>query len=180
MAWVEPPTQIVKYRRFSRISTKHFGIVGHNSCLCFSLGVPKGSILGPLLFTIYILLLGQIRDRQIDFHCYADDTQLYVPLKPGTTDVSSWMSKNFPQLNDSKSEKIMIAGPSTSTSTINNLLSNLCTLSNNIKKEARNLGVLFHSTLSFDAQVTKMVQCCFVQLRHLTMIRSCISSADLE
>ncbi len=29
---VEPPTQDIKYQRFSRISTKHFGIVCHNSC----------------------------------------------------------------------------------------------------------------------------------------------------
>ncbi len=29
---VEPPTQVVKYWRFSRVSTKHFGVVCHNSC----------------------------------------------------------------------------------------------------------------------------------------------------
>ncbi len=29
---VEPPTQVVNYQRFSRVSTKHFGIVRHNSC----------------------------------------------------------------------------------------------------------------------------------------------------
>ncbi len=39
--------------------------------------------------------------------------------------------------------------------------------------EARNLGVLFDSELSFDAQVTKLVQS-FVQLRYLTKIRSLI------
>ncbi len=31
---VEPPAQDVKYRRFNRVSTKHLGIICHNSCSC--------------------------------------------------------------------------------------------------------------------------------------------------
>ncbi len=86
----------------------------------------------------------------------------------------------FWKLNDSKSEDLIFTPCVPSSVSIKYLSSSLGVLSNNVRKEAHNLGVVFDSELSFDVQVTKAVQSCFAQPRKLTKIKSFLSLADFE
>ena len=182
LLWIESylsnRTQSVKIGQFSSPKT------------VLSFGVPQGSVLGPLLFTLYVSPIGDICDNHnLDKMFYADDSQMYMGFDPKqfsqssfqsleqcVAEIKTWMEQNYLKLNDSKTELLLLG--STHQHKICNEISITVGESNiNSSDCVRNLGAYFDKYLLMDEFISKKLCCLQIELRKIRRIRKYLTTS---
>ena len=123
----------------------------------------------------------------VQFHLYADDTQLYTPVNKDSVcsvkdhiettveEISEWMSENKLKLNGDKTELISFRKPSTDLLLVNLSVSNSTIVAT---PTVRNLGFYFDEFLTLTFQISLLCKTCnFIlsrigRVRHLLDIES--------
>ena len=153
-------------------------------------GISQGSVLGPVLFTVYTGTLAFLLEAHgVSYHFFADDTRLYIRvedideakhrLSSLLSDLKIWMARRKLKLNDGKTEIVAIRGNLRKVSVANFGVMSFGDTQLVPCESAKNLGVVLDSSLSFRSHMDSTVEKCNFHIRNLYMIKDFVDRKNL-
>jgi hypothetical protein len=151
-------------------------------------GVPQGSVLGPILFCIYMRGIHDLfSNEKMHYMLYADDIQVVIEDEPANLasamremqetaeKISTWLTKKRLKLNAAKTEVMVVGGQKALKNIEIPERINILGTDIGVSQVVRNLGILIDRSLTMDQQVTKVCSTAFSYLRIIGKVRESLT-----